>query len=37
MPGDEIVLHSTFNATRAVTIAATPEEIYPWLVQMVYG
>jgi hypothetical protein len=34
MPGDEIVECPTFNATRAVTIAARPEEIWPWIVQM---
>jgi hypothetical protein len=33
-PGDEIVPRPTFNATRAVTINATPEEIWPWLVQI---
>lgn len=36
MPGDEIVPHPSFNATRAVTIAASPEQIWPWLVQMGY-
>jgi hypothetical protein len=34
MPGDEVVERPTFNATRAVTIAARPEEIWPWIVQM---
>jgi len=34
MPGDDIVKHPTFNATRAVTINARPEAIWPWLVQM---
>ena len=34
MPGDEVVKHPTFNATRAVTIQARPEEIWPWLVQI---
>ena len=34
MPGAEIVERPTFNATRAVTIAARPEEIWPWIVQM---
>jgi hypothetical protein len=34
MPGDEIVERPTFNATRVVTIAARPEEIWPWIVQM---
>ncbi len=34
MPGDEDVLRPTFNATRAVTITARPEEIWPWLIQI---
>ena len=34
MPGDDVVKHPTFDATRAVTIQARPEEIWPWLVQM---
>ena len=34
MPGDDVVKQPTFNATRAVTIQARPEEIWPWLVQM---
>jgi hypothetical protein len=34
MPGDEIVKRPTFNATRAVTIRAQPEEIWPWIVQI---
>ena len=37
MPGDEIVANPTFNATRAVTIDGSPDEIWPWLVQMGYG
>jgi preprotein translocase subunit YajC len=36
MPGDEIQLHPIFNATRAVTINARPEQIWPWLVQIGY-
>jgi hypothetical protein len=36
MPGDSIVSDPTFNATRAVTIDATPAEIWPWIVQMGY-
>ncbi|UCF79192.1 MAG: hypothetical protein JSW03_02765 [Candidatus Eiseniibacteriota bacterium] len=36
MPGDELVKDPTFNATRAVTINARPEHIWPWLVQMGY-
>lgn len=34
MPGDDIVGQPSFNATRAVTIQATSEQIYPWIVQM---
>jgi hypothetical protein len=34
MPGDELLAHTDFNATRAVTIAATPEEIWPWIAQI---
>jgi hypothetical protein len=34
MPGDDVVKHATFNATRGVTIQARPEEIWPWVVQM---
>ena len=37
MPGDGIVRDPTFVATRAITIEATPEDIWPWLVQMGYG
>lgn len=34
MPGDEIVVKPTFNATRAVSINAIAENIYPWIIQM---
>jgi hypothetical protein len=34
LPSDELVTRPTFNATRAITIAAPPEEIWPWLVQV---
>jgi len=34
MPGDEIVDKPSFNATRAVTIHAPSQNIYPWIVQM---
>ena len=36
MPGDEVLEQPTFNATRAVTIKATPREIWPWIVQIGY-
>ena len=36
LPGDEIAPHPIFNATHAVTIAAPPEAVWPWLVQIGY-
>ena len=36
MPGDKIQRQPIFNATRAVTIHARPEQIWPWLVQIGY-
>jgi hypothetical protein len=36
MVGDEIVKNPTFNATRAVTINAPANEIWPWIVQIGY-
>lgn len=36
MPGDELIPGAA-PATRAITIAATPEEIWPWLEQLGYG
>jgi hypothetical protein len=36
LPGDEIASEPVFNATRAVTIAAPPEEVWPWVVQIGY-
>jgi len=37
MPGDELNPNPKFLATRAITIEGTPEEIWPWLLQMGYG
>ena len=34
MPGDDIVKKPSFNATRAITINTSPENIYPWIVQI---
>jgi hypothetical protein len=34
MPGDEVVQEPTFNATRAITVAAPPDAIWPWIVQI---
>jgi len=36
MPGDEILDQPTFDATRAVSIKATAEEIWPWILQIGY-
>lgn len=36
MPGDEL-LPGAESATRAITIAAAPEDVWPWLVQLGYG
>lgn len=34
MPGDDIVEAPSFDATRSVTIKASPSDIYPWIAQM---
>ena len=34
LPSDVLVPNPTFNATRAITIAAPPEAVWPWIVQM---
>jgi hypothetical protein len=34
MPGDELVPDSQFTATRALTINARPDEVWPWLTQV---
>ena len=36
MPGDEVVPRAQFNATRAVTVDAPPEGVWPWIVQLGY-
>lgn len=36
MPGDEIVPKASFNGTRAITVDAPPEAVWPWIVQMGY-
>jgi hypothetical protein len=37
MPGDALVPEPSFTATRAITIAAPPEEVWPWIVQIGTG
>jgi hypothetical protein len=34
LPGDEVVIQPTFNATRALTVTARPADIWPWLLQL---
>jgi hypothetical protein len=36
MPGDDIVRRAQFNATRAITISAPPEQVWPWIAQLGY-
>jgi hypothetical protein len=36
MPGD-VLIPDAGCATRAITIAATPQDVWPWLVQLGYG
>ena len=37
LPGDGVVQKADFVATRAITIHATPQQVWPWLVQMGSG
>jgi hypothetical protein len=37
MPGDPLIPAPSFCATRAITIAAPPERVWPWLVQLGTG
>jgi hypothetical protein len=34
LPGDDLVPRPMFNATRAITIQAAPDQVWPWLVQV---
>lgn len=34
LPGDELVSHPDFNATRAITIHASPEQVWKWIIQI---
>jgi len=36
MPGDDLVPKASFEATRAITVDAPPELVWPWIVQMGY-
>jgi hypothetical protein len=37
LPGDDLVPEPTTSETRGITIAAPPDAVWPWLVQMGYG
>ena len=37
LPGDDLIHNPNWAATRAITIAAPPEAVWPWIVQMGYG
>lgn len=37
LPGDDLVVRPTFNATRGISIQAPPEQVWPWLVQVGLG
>ncbi len=37
MPGDDLLPESSFTTTRAITIEAPPERVWPWLVQLGWG
>jgi hypothetical protein len=37
MPGDELVPHPDCETTKAITIDAPPEDVWPWLVQIGRG
>lgn len=37
LPGDEVVANAKLTATRATTIAAPPDHVWPWLLQMGHG
>ncbi|MDA8217068.1 MAG: hypothetical protein M0Z94_05555 [Dehalococcoidales bacterium] len=37
LPGDDLVDNPNYSSTRALTIAASPESVWPWLVQIGQG
>jgi hypothetical protein len=37
MPGDDLLPRAQYRCTRAITISAPPDEVWPWLVQVGYG
>lgn len=37
LPGDDVLAHPMVEWTRGLTVSATPDRIWPWLVQRGYG
>jgi hypothetical protein len=37
LPGDELLRRDAPSTTRAITIDASPEDVFPWLLQIGYG
>ncbi|NJK31378.1 MAG: hypothetical protein HC927_02580, partial [Deltaproteobacteria bacterium] len=37
LPGDELIEAPRMQYTRAISIAAPPERVWPWLIQIGYG
>jgi len=37
MPGDELLGPDAASTTRAITIDAQPEDVFPWLLEIGYG
>jgi hypothetical protein len=37
LPGDDLVKGSDFTATRAITVRATADEVWPWIAQLGQG
>ena len=37
MPGDDLVPGCHYVCTRAITIGAPPEAVWPWLIQVGFG
>jgi hypothetical protein len=37
LPGDDLLPHADLVATRAVTIGATPDQVWPWVAQLGQG
>ena len=37
LPGDRVVRGRAYTATRAITIDAPPEDVWPWIVQIGSG